>query len=256
MLFFSLLIGKIIFWLNRLTGSGGSALPGLVVEKLNPHFISVVANRNFQRGVILVTGTNGKTTTSKMIAAILEKAGLSYLHNKAGSNLSRGVASALIAASNWRGQIKADIGLFEVDEAAIRDLALILNPRIIVVINLFRDQLDRYGELDKTAQSLAKTFSQIKSTICLNSDDPLVAGLSLTVDKNQVIFFGVSDYHDQFIDDLQAIDVTHSPKSKAKLIYDKRYFGHLGIYRSANSDFNRPKPQIELTKTSWSIQYL
>ncbi|MDP4038531.1 MAG: MurT ligase domain-containing protein [bacterium] len=248
MLFISLILGKITLFFNRLTGSGGSAMPGLAVEKINSNFIEFLAVKNFPKGVILITGTNGKTTTSKMIAGILDKAGISYLHNRAGSNLPRGIASAMIGASSILGKIKADIGLFEVDEAAIPKLTLMLQPKIILVTNLFRDQLDRYGELDKTARLFKQAFEQSNAAICLNSDDPLVAGLSLGLSKKHISFYGVSDYPDQLLDDLHSIDVTTSPVSSSKLVYSKRYFGHVGIYETENQDFKRPKPDVELVK--------
>jgi UDP-N-acetylmuramyl tripeptide synthase len=152
--------GKLSRWLGR---GGGQALPGLLAERLDPQLAQKLA-AGLPRGVILVTGTNGKTTTTKLIKDLLEAQGERVLVNSTGSNLKRGVVSALIAAADVRGRLDATVGLFEVDEASLRRVAPLVRPQHIVVLNLFRDQLDRYGELDTTAaligQGIAATQAQ------------------------------------------------------------------------------------------------
>lgn len=249
MLFISIIIGKIILGLNRFTGSGGSALPGLIIEKIYPNFLVRVSKKSFSKGIILVTGTNGKTTATKMIANVLDQAGVSYLHNRAGSNLTRGIISAIIEKIKVNGRVPLGLGLFEVDEATLEDVITKLNPSIVVITNLFRDQLDRYGELDKTVKKFTVALENSKAKICLNSDDPLVAGLSVHIkDRSRIVFFGVDDTSQEAMSDENIIDATTSPVSSSKLIYSKRYYGHIGIYRSENKDFIRPVPQIRLTK--------
>lgn len=160
---------------SRLAGRGATALPGLVALKVDPRLIERLAG-SLPGGVVVVTGTNGKTTTTKMIVAMLEGAGRRVLTNRTGSNLARGVATTLIAASS-RGRVDADLAVFEADEAAVRDLGPRLSPALIVVTNLARDQLDRYGELETTARHVAVAV-QASASAVLNGDDPLVASLA------------------------------------------------------------------------------
>jgi UDP-N-acetylmuramyl tripeptide synthase len=161
--------------LSRLVGRGGTALPGLVAERIDPGLVEHLAV-GLPDGVVVVTGTNGKTTTTKMLVAILEHAGKRVLTNPTGSNLARGVATVLIGARR-RGHPEADLAVFEIDEAALRGLAPRLRPRLVVVTNLARDQLDRYGELDTTAGHIAAAITHAGGAV-LNADDPMVAGLA------------------------------------------------------------------------------
>lgn len=160
--------------LSRLAGRGGTAFPGLVALRVDPLVIDRLV-ASLPQGVVVVTGTNGKTTTAKMITAMLTGSGWTVLSNRTGSNLARGVAATLAGASR-RGRVTVDAAVFEVDEAAVRDLGRRLRPRVIVVTNLARDQLDRYGELDTTARHVAAAVTASRVAV-LDGDDPLVAGL-------------------------------------------------------------------------------
>jgi len=171
-LLFATALGRLTRTLTRLLGRGGSALPGLVSEKLDPRLVEKILG---DTPVVLITGTNGKTTTTKMIVSILESAGKRIVTNPTGSNLERGVASALLDASPLRGRLDADVAVFEVDEAAVRSLAPRLKPAVLAVTNLARDQLDRYGELMTTASHVA-TAATHAGRLVLNADDPLVVG--------------------------------------------------------------------------------
>lgn len=168
-------VGRLAGRLSRLFGRGGSAIPGLVAERIEPRTIERLAS-SIPEGVVVVTGTNGKTTTTKMLVSIMEAGGKRVLTNRSGSNLERGVASALIAGSSWRGEARAHVAVFEADEAAVRRLGPPLRPRLMVVTNLARDQLDRYGELDTAAGHIAAALEHVGEAV-LNADDPLVAGL-------------------------------------------------------------------------------
>ncbi|MBP1632529.1 MAG: hypothetical protein H6Q11_817, partial [Acidobacteria bacterium] len=134
-------LGRAAGRLSRLLGRGGSALPGLVAEKVDPRTIERLV-APIRQGVIVVTGTNGKTTTTKMLVAMLESEGRRVVTNPTGSNLARGIATRLIEVASWRGRVDADVAVFEADEAAVRTLAPRLQPGVIVVTNLARDQLD------------------------------------------------------------------------------------------------------------------
>ncbi len=164
--FFTIGIAKLALKLSRFTGKGGgSALPGLIAEKLDPKIGAKIA-KSLPYGSIIVTGTNGKTTTAKMLAGAMNDAGFKVVTNKAGSNLSRGIVSTLIEYANTRGKIAGQIGVFEVDEASMPAAVKILNPKAIVVLNLFRDQLDRYGELSSTAKMVGSAIAEAKEYPC------------------------------------------------------------------------------------------
>ena len=172
---------------------GATALPGLVALALDPGLLRAVGS-SFAHGAACVTGTNGKTTTARMLAAMAREAGWVPVHNRAGSNLDRGIAATLLADATWRGVPRSDTGVFEVDEASVTRVLAGLAPRVVVVTNLFRDQLDRYGELDALARRMAAAIAALPptTTLVLNADDPLVTVLG---DRHHgpVTFFGIDD---------------------------------------------------------------
>ncbi len=198
--------GRVAGAVSRLIGRGGTAVPGLVAERIDPGLVEELAAR-LPGGVVVVTGTNGKTTTTKMLVAMLEAAGTRVVTNPAGSNLARGVATVLIGA---RGASGADLAVFEIDEAALRGLAPRLRPRLVVVTNLARDQLDRYGELDTTAGHVAAAITHAGGAV-LNADDPMVAGLA--GDRPAVRFGAVAAIRDAMPDDHSLYGATARPES-------------------------------------------
>jgi len=194
---FAVLTGRLAGRISRMLGRGGSAVPGLVAERIYPGLVEVLAGRIPHR--VVITGTNGKTTTTKLLVETLEAAGHRVLTNRTGSNLSRGVATALIEAGVGRRRRAVDVAVFEVDEAAIRSLAPRLRPGVVVVTNLARDQLDRYGELDTTAAHIRSALAHA-GTAVLNADDPLVAGLAGTA-TSDLYFGGASGVREAMPDD-------------------------------------------------------
>lgn len=240
-IFFAVFLGKTIIWVVRKLGKGGgSALPGLIALKIDPNFVNKITTR-LPQGVVVVTGTNGKTTTSKYILNILKGSGLKVIANQTGSNLSRGIASALIENCSITGKPRGDIGLFEVDEATMPEAAQSLRPRYVVVTNLFRDQLDRYGELDKTASIIAGSLEFLGgSTIILNADDPLVASLSRFAPQDaKVFYFGLNE--DNYLARSKAsFDSKDCILCGKELVFKKRYFAHLGDYYCPKCNFKRP----------------
>ncbi len=248
----TLAITKTVRGLTRTAGrGGGGALPGLVAEKLDPHLARRLAQQ-LPHGVILVTGTNGKTTTTKMIVEILEAAGERVLTNRTGSNLKRGVTSALIAAANLRGQLRETIGLFEVDEASLRQVAPELLPSHILVLNLFRDQLDRYGELDTTAALIGEGIAATKARVYLNADDPLVASLGKYAHSpSEVSYFGIEGLPVAAVTAHQtATDSDRCPKCGTRLNFSRVFYGHIGHYRCPKGDFTRPQPTAAITSVT------
>ncbi len=245
----TLAITKIAAGTSRMLGrGGGGALPGLIAEKLDPTLGTNLAAQ-LPHGVILITGTNGKTTTTKLIAAELEAHGEKVLTNRSGSNLRRGVVSSLIDASNMGGEIDATIGLFEVDEAWLRIVAAELQPRRIVVLNLFRDQLDRYGELDTLAKLIGEGIAATQAELYLNADDPLVASLAKYAARPELVnYFGVEGLPAQTAGhQVSPIDSDHCPICSAELNFSRVFYGHIGHYRCPRGDFSRPQPEVSLT---------
>lgn len=237
----TIFIAKALLYLSRTLGrGGGSALPGLIAEKLDPQIGSKLASR-IPHGSIIITGTNGKTTTSKMVAKLLTDNGENLVANRAGSNLSRGIVSALIEHVNGSGAFSQTMGLFEVDEAAMPAVAAMVQPRLIVVLNLFRDQLDRYGELDTTAGLIGKGIAETDAMVYLNADDPLVASLSrYAQDEASVEYFGIDDISTtQLAHDVTA-DSNTCPVCGRALEYSKHFFGHIGHYRCPQKHVARP----------------
>jgi UDP-N-acetylmuramyl tripeptide synthase len=243
----AILAAKAALKTNRLTGSGGTALPGMLAQKVDKDILHKMVRNNFPRGIIVVTGTNGKTTTTKLIASILEETGIGYVHNKAGSNMERGLISTMAEASSVAGRVDAEVGLFEVDEAYMPKVCRAIKPHTIVVTNLFRDQLDRYGELDKIANSFRNLFVDLPNAqLVLNADDPLVASLGYELDNDKkAIYFGVGDYTGPSLKYDRTADSIFNPFTQEKLTYTQKYFGHIGQYKGKRGGFTRPKIDYE-----------
>ena len=186
----STLIGKTVKQAARLRG-GGSALPGLVIEKIDPGFIARTLAQ-IPHGVVVISGTNGKTTTTKIVVELLEAAGLKVFTNRTGSNFSRGVAAALLGEVDMRGRLDADIAVLELDEAWAVKFVQLVPPRYSLLLNVMRDQLDRFGEIDTAAGFLAKIAQATTDTVVLNRDDPRIYRLHQQTAAD-VAFFGTTD---------------------------------------------------------------
>ena len=191
MLYISVPLGKFVRRVSRLRG-GGSALPGLVVEKIDPGFMQRTLS-TLPLGVAVVSGTNGKTTTTKMVVELLESQGLKVFTNRTGSNFTRGVAAALLGEVDWRGRLHADVAVLELDEAHAVHFVNRVPPQYSLLLNVLRDQLDRFGEIDKTAELLQHIASKTTGTVVLNREDPRVARIAATLDGPQVLYFGLDD---------------------------------------------------------------
>src|SRR5215218_3765382 len=224
---------------RRLGRTGGTTAPGRLLLRFSPRALERMAV-DLDEGSLLVSATNGKTTTSAMLAACLERAGRPVVHNRAGSNMAWGVATALLDAGREPGQL----GLFEVDEAWLPSVAGQLQPRLLLLSNLFRDQLDRYGELELLADRWADVVARLdgRTRFVLNADDPLVADLGRG--RERVAYFGLED-DSQALPGLQhAADSKHCRNCGAAYVYDAVYLGHLGRYRCPGCGRERPRPQV------------
>jgi len=187
---FVIILGKAVRYAARLRG-GGSALPGLFVEKISPDFIPSILNQ-LPKGVVVISGTNGKTTTTKMVVALLEAQGLKVFTNRTGSNFVRGVAAALLGEIDIKGNLDADIAVLELDEAHAVKFVEIVPPRYSLLLNVMRDQLDRFGEIDATARMLEKIAIATTETVVINREDERVLKIADGL-SSDVRYFGLND---------------------------------------------------------------
>lgn len=175
----------------HLTGRPGSSLPGRAALKTDPHIISVLASQ-VRRGIIVTCGTNGKTTTNNLLCDALEAQGFRVVSNRLGANMIEGIATALATAANPLGRLDADYACLEVDEASSVRVLDFLKPDYMILLGLFRDQLDRYGEIDLTMKALEKAIRLAPDMrLIINGDDPLTAYLAMKC-GNRAAAFGVS----------------------------------------------------------------
>ncbi len=230
---------------SRASGrGGGTTLPGRVLLRLEPEAI-VRLGAKLDRGTTIVSATNGKTTTAGMIAALLAAEGRQPIHNRAGSNMTWGVATALLEQQGHEG-------LFEVDEAWLPRVAEQLDPSLIVLGNLFRDQLDRYGEMEALADDWARTVAARAghTGFALNADDPLIADLGRDDAENRregVLYFGIED-PSQALPQLQhAFDAKHCRRCGHPYRYERAFVGHLGHYSCPTCGAERPRPEVAAT---------
>jgi UDP-N-acetylmuramyl tripeptide synthase len=233
---------KAVGTLVRTAGrGGGTSLPGKVLTRLEPHAIGLLSRRLAQ-GSAVISATNGKTTTAAMTASVLERTGATLVHNRAGANMAGGVASALAAATR-RGRLTGDLGLFEVDEFWLGPVVDELVPRAILLGNLFRDQLDRYGELEIIADRWAEIVARVagRSALVLNADDPLVADLGRA---HSPLYFGVDDDSLAIAELQHAADSKHCRRCGHPYAYEAIYLAHLGRYACPNCGARRPEPAV------------
>jgi lipid II isoglutaminyl synthase (glutamine-hydrolysing) len=228
---------------RRAGRGGGTSLPGKVLIRLEPHAIGELAAR-LPRGSVAISATNGKTTTAAMAASVLRRAGIPLVHNRAGANMAGGVASTLLAAARHGGRIDGELGLFEIDEFWLDRVVPELDPRAVLLGNLFRDQLDRYGELETIADRWAAIVGSLPAAtrVVLNADDPLIADLGR--DAAGASYFGVEDPTVALPEMQHASDSKHCRRCGAAYVYDAIYLGHLGKYRCPSCGQERPDPSI------------
>ena len=236
--------GKITRIGMRAAGRGATALPGLVTLQLDPDFIAAVT-RTLPHGVVLVSGTNGKTTTARMLADVARAAGWAPIHNRSGSNLERGIAGALLADSSWRGEPRGDLGLFEVDEASLPRVLRRVTPRVVLVTNLFRDQLDRYFEIDQLAKRIGDAIAALdpSAVLVLNADDPIVASLGAR-HRGTVVYFGVDDPAVGGRVPQTISDATRCPRCTSPLSYERVILAHEGEWSCGECGFTRPPRDV------------
>lgn len=217
-------IGRAVRHASRLLHHGGSALPGKVVERIDPGFLARTLG-SLPYGVVLVSGTNGKTTTTRMVASMLSDMGLRVFTNPTGSNFTRGVVSSLLTQVSAFGHLHADIAVLELDEAYAVHFVRQVRPRYALLLNVMRDQLDRFGEIDNTARLLAHVARATTGTVVLNREDPRIARLADEVRPGvQVRYFGLSQALRSYFpsdDDMHNTDMQAAgTQSTTGVVYD------------------------------------
>jgi UDP-N-acetylmuramyl tripeptide synthase len=236
---------------RRLGRGGGTALPGLVSERLDPRLAARLA-RQLGAGRAVVTGTNGKTTTARMLAGIAREAGLRPVHNRSGSNLMRGIGATLLDAAGIDGRLPDGArraAVFEVDEATLPYAVRALRPSTVIFTNLFRDQLDRYGEVDSIVTIWRESLRLLPdgAVAVLNADDPSVAGLADGF-GGRTLFYGIDDPAVAATVDEHAADARWCHACGTDYAYDALWYGHLGLWRCPGCGRARPAPAIRATR--------
>ncbi|HEU5379277.1 MAG TPA: MurT ligase domain-containing protein [Ktedonobacteraceae bacterium] len=242
---------------RRLHLGGGTSIAGVVAQRLYPDIVEHLSQQ-LQQGSILVTGTNGKTTTSGFIASVLRAARLRVWRNREGSNLMRGIAGALVIRTLPNGKLRRSgqaISIFEVDEAVMPQAVQTLPARVVVFTNLFRDQLDRYGEVDSVLERWKRTISALSSEtiLVLNADDPTIASLG-DYFAGRIIYFGIEDStldletHEGNADRHQVVDTHTCSKCGSEYSYSLRFYSHIGHYTCPACGRSRPSAEVRATK--------
>ncbi|HEV2997593.1 MAG TPA: MurT ligase domain-containing protein [Solirubrobacteraceae bacterium] len=248
-------LARAVGGLSRMRGGGATSAPGKALLQMEPRAIERLAGR-LERGSVLVSATNGKTTSARMLAAILAEEGVRVVHNAAGANMAGGIASTLLEAARAHGEIAGELGLFEVDEFWLGSLVQEVRPRAILLGNLFRDQLDRYGELESIAERWGAALDRgpgAAARLVLNADDPLVADLGRERTgagevgagrDGGVLYYGLEDEGVALSGMAHAADAKHCRNCGAPYEFERVHLGHLGHYRCPSCGQARPEPRV------------
>ena len=238
----SLLAGKAVSKISKLQGRSGSTWPGHIALKTDKSFIRKIINRNPNLKIVLVAGTNGKTTTTKALSHILTTNNITSITNRAGANLLNGLASTLVLKSGLNGKINAQALIFEVDENSLpKVLDEVPNPDCIILLNLFRDQLDRYGEVNSIAKKWKNALMKLsdKTLVVANSDDALLAFVAGFSKKN--LFFTIDGKYKRERTLSHAVDSTTCPNCNNSLVFSRIAYSHLGDYVCPSCNLKNPK---------------
>ena len=240
----AMLICKALRLASRILHRGGTAMPGRVALKLCPGLLGVLAE-NVK--VVAITGTNGKTTSARMVEAAFADEGKNYFANRSGANLISGITTEFAMNSTLTGRCRREYAVIECDEAAAVRVFGQLKPRVIVVTNLFRDQLDRYGEVTHTLENIRAAVSAVPDAVlCLNADCSLTSSLALEL-PNRVVYFGIDKGAASSHKATELSDASHCIRCKAEYEYDYISYGHLGGFRCPNCGYARHAADFAVT---------
>lgn len=237
-----MLVGWATRWLGRLAGRAASSAPGSLALRVDPQILRRLSS-GFPRGTLMVTGTNGKTTTAMWVEAMLRADGWRVVRNRSGANLLGGLTTALLERASCTLEPRADGAVLETDEATVPRAAAETRPRVLAVTNFFRDQLDRYGEVTTTVSLVARGIEALDptATLVLNADDPHVAFLGRG--RANVLYYGLAWQAVTPADDDPG-DARFCPACGQALEYTRRFYGHLGHWGCPACGFQRPVPTV------------
>lgn len=236
---------SVTFIVRSLRLGAASVLPGSIARRIEKRLLQLLSQQ-VKKGVILIAGTNGKTTTSLLLKTILENTGYRIAHNSTGANLENGLITALLSSTNIVGTLDVDYAILEVDENIVPKVLTPLQPRIILCLNLFRDQLDRYGEVDTISKRWTKVISTLppETVVIPNADDPTLSHLGQQLPQ-KVLFFGLNEPEHYLEAIPHAVDSIYCPKCGHSLDYKGVYLSHLGDFTCPKCGFSKSQPSLE-----------
>ena len=244
--FLALVLCKLLRAVSRLLHRGGTAMPGRFAMKICPDLLSRLSG---EVKTVAVTGTNGKTTCSRMMEEAFAEAGLSFFANRSGANLMSGITTEFVMNCTLFGRMKKEYAVIECDEAAATKVFSQLQPKVIVVTNLFRDQLDRYGEITHTLSNIRQGISDAPGAVlCLNADCSLTASLADDGLPNPIVWYGVNASAGLRAIPSALSDASHCIHCKAEYEYDYHTYAHLGGFRCPKCGYHRHEPDFAVTE--------
>jgi lipid II isoglutaminyl synthase (glutamine-hydrolysing) len=237
---------SVTFGVRSLRLGAASVLPGSIARRIEPQLLQLLSQQ-VKNGVILIAGTNGKTTTSLLLCEILQRKGYRVAHNSTGANLENGLMTALMENSNLLGTLDVDYAILEVDENIVPKVLAPIQPKLILCLNLFRDQLDRYGEVDTISKRWTKAIATLPSQtiVVANADDPTICYLGQQLSQQSVSFFGLNEPENYLEAIPHAVDSIYCPKCGHALNYKGVYLSHMGEYSCPSCGFSRSKPTLD-----------
>jgi len=243
-------VTALVVWLRL---GSASVLPGEIARRIHPQLLKLLCEQ-VKKGVVLIVGTNGKTTTSLLLRTILENQGLAVTHNTTGANLINGLITALLADTNTWGKLTADYAILEVDENVLPLVLHQIKPQYILALNLFRDQLDRYGEVDTISRKWKEAIALLppETFVILNADDPSLCYLGQQLSQKlsqNVLFFGLNE-PELYLEEIpHAVDSIYCPSCGQLLNYQGFYLSHLGDYSCPKCEFK--KSELAVNSEEW-----
>ena len=237
---------SVTFGVRELRLGAASVLPGSIARRIEPQLLQLLSQQ-VKNGVILIAGTNGKTTTSLFLCEILQRKGYRVAHNSTGANLENGLMTALMENSNLLGTLDVDYAILEVDENIVPLVLAPIKPKLILCLNLFRDQLDRYGEVDTISKRWTKAIATLPSQtlVVANADDPTICYLGQQLSHQSVSFFGLNEPENYLEAIPHAVDSIYCPKCGHALDYKGVYLSHMGEYSCPSCGFSRSQPTLD-----------